>query len=268
MYSPVGVGRRRIKEPGRRRPWRRLAVLSLLISFLGVSATYVLGRLLLQAIDPLDLVETVGAFRGNEYEDTSILVFEGSEEDAESALRGGGSASRRGAGADNDTARAARRSTGVGDDGSSGGSAGVKGASVRVYFEPTPQLVDFLDAIDKLDRDATLRKIGEFIAENGDALNAEDLAIPIQNFHDLLAGGKSLPQAVVETMQAHGLAGKQAVERVVAVKRDEYDAKLDKYVRLSVEHGVHKEDKILRYQQKLDMVKRVEDELNKSFRVE
>ena len=259
------MGRWKARE---RRRWRRISAFVLLIAFLSVSATYVLGRFLLEAVNPLDVVETVGALRGNEYEDTSVLVFEGREEEANAALRGAG----RDGGQVHSTpdapgARAGRRASTDGD-GASGDSARPTGDTVRVYFEPTPQLMNFLNTIDRLDRDGTLESIEKFLGENADIMEAEQIAVPVRYFYDLLAGGKSLPEAVIETMQTHGLAGKQAVERVVDLKRDEYEARLDKYLRLSVEHGVHKEHKIHRYNQKIDMVVRVRSELNKSFRIE
>lgn len=260
--------RRRDKERPDRRRWWRLVALSLLVLGMTTGATLVLGRILLNAIDPLDAVEAVGALSGNDYEDTSILVFEGSREDAEAALRDDRRENGAGAGRTAEASNRRASKPAAGGTSSTRPSADADGKGVRVYFEPTPQLMDFLEAIDQLDHDGTLQSIEKFLAENGETLRTEELAVPVQYFYDLLASGKTLPEAVMETLQTHGLAGKQAVERVVDLKRDEYEAKLDKYMKLSLEHGVHKEYKIHRYQQKIDMVDRVQGELNKSFRIE
>ena len=140
-----------------------------------------------------------------------------------------------------------------------------EGMSVAIYFEPTKRLMDFLTAIDQLDREKTLDSIDKFLAEQAHMLAELELFLPVQGFFDSLAAGKSMPDAVIQTMKTHGMKGKAALDRVIDIKRGEYATKLDKYLRLKFEHGVDKPHKILTYEQKVWMVDELQSELNNSF---
>lgn len=149
--------------------------------------------------------------------------------------------------------------------GSAGANPRAAGRTAR-YFEPTTGLMDFLTAIDLLNRDATLESIEKFMAAHGDMLEHQKLLAPVQHFHESLAGGDSLPQAVIGTLRTHGMNGKAALELIVKIKRDEYGSKLDKYIRLKDQYGVDKPHKIRKYEQKVWMVDELSSELAMSFR--
>ena len=142
----------------------------------------------------------------------------------------------------------------------------VAGATATLYFQPTRRLMDFLTAIDRLDRERTLRSIEKFLAERGGELAESGLREPVQLFAELLSAHVPLPEAVIDILVEHGMRGKSALERVIEIKREEYAGKLDKYVRLKVELGVDKPHKIIRYERKVWMVDELQNELDKSFR--
>lgn len=241
------------------RPIRRIVFHGLVILLLLNMGIFAVSSLMRDALGPQELVELWGRWRpAQEGERVRIRLDavgrDREMDEAPSIPESNGF-----------TPGASPDSMAAGADGSAGANPRAAGRAAR-YFEPTTRLMDFLTAIDLLDRDATLESIEKFMAGHGDVLEHQELIAPVQHFHKSLAGGASLPQAVIGTLRAHGMNGKAALELIVKIKRDEYGSKLDKYIRLKDQYGVDKPHKIQKYEQKVWMVDELSSELAMSFR--
>ena len=242
-----------------RRPIRRIVFHGLVILLFLNMGIFAVSSLMRDALGPQELVELWGRWRpAQEGERVRIrldAVGRDREMDEAPLIRESNGFTP-GASPDSMAAEAA---------GSAGANPRAAGRAAR-YFEPTTRLMDFLTAIDLLDRDATLESIEKFMAAHGGVLEHQELFAPVQHFHKSLAGGASLPQAVIGTLRNHGMNGKAALELIVKIKRDEYGSKLDKYIRLKDRYGVDKPHKIQKYEQKVWMVDELSSELAMSFR--
>lgn len=142
------------------------------------------------------------------------------------------------------------------------------GVSVRVRFDPTPRLRTFLHQLDaSLDRQETIGSLDKFLDRYGNDLTDGERLAPVQSFYEQVAGGAPMLEAVIETMRRHGPAGRDALDVVFDLKRDEYEAALQKYAALK-QQGRPKDSKIYRYEQRIALVDELRGEINKSFRFE